>query len=1004
MCLAQANYPDNVIETDCTGTMPATQWSIREAWYSTQTNVSTYVPPVSGDLDGDGIPEIVTSKYNTSNLVNGIYIFWGNNRNNPTLISTPDRLMCPATIIAKVNIGTASAPVLKSLIFTLANDGYLYAYDPLNPTNYYWKSNVQTIAINGASIWQVIAMNITDFNSDGFQEVYFGKYIFAAESGKLLYEMPATNNCGKDRQVDNVEHSVYCNIAADVTGDGRPELLAGTQVYSINITNRNGTAGNSATLIKSILDVDMGGGYFIKDGKTVVADINRDGRLDVVVVATLGDNTFGIIAWDVQTQTLIAKTTSNVTNASTGVPFIGNIDNEPNVEIVLLSRASYGGKIEGFRYNGTTTFQKVYSTNVNDNSGQTGMTIFDFNNDGIEEIVYRDEQNLHIMHAQPNNLGVGTFIDIATFPATSGTSWEYPIVADVDNDGEAEIITVGGNSGTSPYGNGRLRIYKSNGSPWVSARKVWNQYGYNVVNVNNDLTIPQYQFNPATPFPGPDHILGTSDDIQPFNNFLQQQPYLNQYGEPLWNLGYIRDTINDTICEGDSYDFYGQILTTAGTYTDTIPSIENCDTIVTLNLTILPYQTRILYDTICESESYDFYGTILTEAGTFIDTVFVTYGCDTIVTLNLEVVSYRTKTINNAICEGESYDFYGTILTEAGTFTDTVFVTYGCDTIVTLNLDILPYKTKIITDTVCRGDSYDFYGQILTTSGTYIDTISAVAGCDTIVTLNIYFKYCGQIDVELLGEICADDPFITLNYIILEGNSDCYSIAFNRQALDEGFEDIVCQPLVSPITIPIPQGQGLRYVRPNHNYSITVTFEYETDIIDTHTLFFDILYPSWIIEQKWNDVLALLNQYYNGGYEWSAYEWYADTVKIPVDRGSYIYTPDYGKATLDFGREYRALLTRTDDGVQIFTCPFVPTQHTDITTYPTIVSSSSLFGITSRIAGKVSLITVTGIKLAEYQLIADEENLISAPYAAGVYILVFEYKNGTVETKKIVVK
>ncbi|MDR2684289.1 MAG: VCBS repeat-containing protein [Prevotellaceae bacterium] len=320
--------------------------------------------------------------------------------------------------------------------------------------------------------------------------------------------MPDVNNCGRSIQYDvSNDHDVFVNIA-----------------------NRNSTTGNTATLIKSIPDVDMGNGYFIKDGKTVTADINQDGHLDVIVLAALSHTSFGIIVWDTQTETLIAKTTSITNNKYFGVPCIGNIDIDSNLEILLMSVqenfSSQNGKIEGFRYNGTNTLQKVYYIITNDASVQTGITLFDFNNDGIAEIVYRDQENLRVMQAQPNSSGVGTFVNLSTFPATSGTSCEYHIIADVDNDGETELLTIGGDAYVSLPAKGKLRIYKSNGSPWAAARKVWNQYAYNSVNVNEDLTIPQYYFNPATKFAGQDQTLGTNDDIQPFNCFLQQQTYL----------------------------------------------------------------------------------------------------------------------------------------------------------------------------------------------------------------------------------------------------------------------------------------------------------------------------------------------------------------------------------------------------------------------------------------------------------------------------------------------
>ena len=47
-------------------------------------------------------------------------------------------------------------------------------------------------------------------------------------------------------------------------------------------------------------------------------------------------------------------------------------------------------------------------------------------------------------------------------------------------------------------------------------------------------------------------------------------------------------SIQDTICIGNSYTFDNQALTTSGVYRDTLQNILNCDSVVTLNLTVLP--------------------------------------------------------------------------------------------------------------------------------------------------------------------------------------------------------------------------------------------------------------------------------------------------------------------------------------------------------------------------------------------------------------------------------
>ena len=103
----------------------------------------------------------------------------------------------------------------------------------------------------------------------------------------------------------------------------------------------------------------------------------------------------------------------------------------------------------------------------------------------------------------------------------SGTGDEYPTVADIDGDGEAEILTVGhlppNASGNSDY-RGRLWVFESDGLPWPSARPIWNQFGYNGLNINDDLTVPRNLQAHHLEFPN----LGSGK--RPFNGATVQVP------------------------------------------------------------------------------------------------------------------------------------------------------------------------------------------------------------------------------------------------------------------------------------------------------------------------------------------------------------------------------------------------------------------------------------------------------------------------------------------------
>ncbi|MDR1335425.1 MAG: FG-GAP-like repeat-containing protein [Tannerella sp.] len=527
-----AEKPDNISDAKCYVDPEAFEWSIASAFESTESDLSTYMIPVAGDLNGDSIPEIVATRYlsdnGTNRLYNGFYIYWGHERSQPTLINTElGNFATFGPAIARIDSAGTVNPLI---VMVKHSNGIIYAYNALTGA-LSWQSDVAVYGFT-SSYSVGYSLQFVDFSSDGKVELLAGNRIFDAATGKLLLDLGDAANKGFSLRGPSGQK--YVPAAGDLDGDGKPEYAAGNQVYSIHITNNGGTDGNTFALLASITAQSFGA-LSMTDGPTLLADINEDGRLDVFASNALNATTIGFFAWDVQTQSLIAKgSTATAADHAQGIPFVGNVDTIQGIEILFTTV----NLIKGFRYNRTTAFEQVYQQQVVDGSGSTGITLFDFNQDGKSELVYRDETHLRIMQAVPAVAQMmGTFKNLHTISGGSGTVCDYPIVVDVDNDGSAEIVTIAG-EGTRPL-QGTLRIYKSDtnksgAKPWAPARKVWNQYSYNAVNINEDLTVPQWPLNPATVFPGRDSIPGTADDVQPFNNFLQQQTALNADGIPFW--------------------------------------------------------------------------------------------------------------------------------------------------------------------------------------------------------------------------------------------------------------------------------------------------------------------------------------------------------------------------------------------------------------------------------------------------------------------------------------
>ena len=201
-------------------------------------------------------------------------------------------------------------------------------------------------------------------------------------------------------------------------------------------------------------------------------------------------------------------------------------------------------RIRALKYTPDAGLSTMWEVSHTDNSGQTSMSLFDFNQDGIMEIVYRDENHLRIINGSGSSHLTGNdtvpCYDLYTMAMTAGTWNEYPVVADVNNDGAAEIV-VAGKTGTGLGWVGGQLVIIAGVHPWAPARKVWNQYMYNVTNINKDLTVPVPLFDNATAFTDPQGTVRI-----PFNNFLEQATTLDQYGRPfarLANLG-ISDILN----------------------------------------------------------------------------------------------------------------------------------------------------------------------------------------------------------------------------------------------------------------------------------------------------------------------------------------------------------------------------------------------------------------------------------------------------------------------------
>ena len=234
-------------------------------------------------------------------------------------------------------------------------------------------------------------------------------------------------------------------------------------------------------------------------------------------------------------------------------------------------------------------------------------------------------------------------------------------------------------------------------------------------------------------------------------------------------LSAFETELSAEICEGETYTFGANILTTSGNYADTLTSMSGCDSLVRLNLVVLSaFETELLAE-ICEGETYTFGANTLTTSGNYVDTLTSMSGCDSLVRLNLAVLSAFETGLSAEICEGETYTFGANTLTVSGNYVDTLTSMSGCDSLVRLNLVVLSaFETELLAE-ICEGETYTFGANTLTTSGNYVDTLTSMSGCDSLVRLNL--AVLSAFETGLSAEICEGEIYtFGANTLTVSGN------------------------------------------------------------------------------------------------------------------------------------------------------------------------------------------------------------------------------------------
>lgn len=210
---------------------------------------------------------------------------------------------------------------------------------------------------------------------------------------------------------------------------------------------------------------------------------------------------------------------------------------------------------------------------------------------------------------------------------------------------------------------------------------------------------------------------------------------------------------NINLCQGESITVGNSIYNATGMYEDELIASDGCDSIITTNLTVFSIFDIENVVSICTGESVFVGNSVYTETGTYRDVLSSSNGCDSIITTQLTVFDKSDTQQNISICQGQTITVGNSTYASAGTYVDVLSNSNGCDSTVTTQLVI---SDEILVEeniNLCYGTEYQ--GQVFTENATFTNMELSASGCDSTHILNILVNSDIQIDFDISNINCT---------------------------------------------------------------------------------------------------------------------------------------------------------------------------------------------------------------------------------------------------------
>ncbi len=328
--------------------------------------------------------------------------------------------------------------------------------------------------------------SIHDLDDDGSPEIIYGSVVFDRDG------------CRINASIGFTPYSKGVpSVIADVDEDGAVELVRGNSIFDFTAAgwvpasyHTPNPAFAAARGLSAVADL----------GEFPLPAFGGEDRAEVVTIHSGSAYVFTLEG------TLVFGPVAIPGGGNGGAPTIADFDGDGRAEFATAGGSQYvvfdldcvpDGDPAGCA-SGSTNGILWAQPSQDRSSNLTGSSVFDFDADGAAEAVYADECFLRIYDGRSGEVRFSA-------ARSSGTTYENPVIVDVDGDFHSEIVSsVNDYAGTlgcpaeDPLRAGAMFernhgivVLRDVEDRWASSRPIWNQHAYAVTHVGDRGEIPQ---------------------------------------------------------------------------------------------------------------------------------------------------------------------------------------------------------------------------------------------------------------------------------------------------------------------------------------------------------------------------------------------------------------------------------------------------------------------------------------------------------------------------------